>query len=71
MLSTPPTLFRAHYESLVASGAIEADPAQAEVPILTIALDAGFQSLGPFNRAFKAVTGVTPTEYRRLKARAA
>jgi cell division protein ZapE len=30
MLSTPPTLFRAHYESLVASGAIEADPAQAE-----------------------------------------
>jgi hypothetical protein len=30
-----------------------ADPAaQAEVPILTIALDAGFNSLGPFNRAF-------------------
>ena len=31
-----------------------ADPAQEAVPILTIALDAGFQSLGPFNRAFKA-----------------
>jgi len=30
MLSTPPTSFRAHYESLVASGAIEPDPAQAE-----------------------------------------
>ncbi|MCK1357311.1 helix-turn-helix domain-containing protein [Bradyrhizobium sp. 199] len=44
-----------------------ADPAQAEVPVITIAMDAGFQSLGPFNRAFKAVTGVTPTEYRRLK----
>jgi AraC-like DNA-binding protein len=43
-----------------------ADPAQAEVPVITIALDAGFQSLGPFNRAFKATTGVTPTEYRRL-----
>jgi AraC-like DNA-binding protein len=42
-----------------------ADPAQAPVPILTIALDAGFGSLGPFNRAFKAETGVTPTEYRR------
>lgn len=42
-----------------------ADPAQAEVPILTIALDAGFQSLGPFNRAFKADTGMTPTEFRR------
>lgn len=45
-----------------------ADPAQAEVPVITIAMDAGFQSLGPFNRAFKAVTGVTPTEYRRLMA---
>jgi AraC-like DNA-binding protein len=42
-----------------------ADHAQAEVPIVTIALDAGFQSLGPFNRAFKAHTGMTPTEYRR------
>jgi AraC-like DNA-binding protein len=33
--------------------------------VLTIALDAGFSSLGPFNRAFKAETGVTPSEYRR------
>ena len=48
-----------------------ADPEQAEVPVITIAMDAGFQSLGPFNRAFKATTGVTPTEYRRLKANAA
>ena len=42
-----------------------ADPAQSEVPVTTIALDAGFQSLGPFNRAFKTETGLTPTEYRR------
>jgi AraC-like DNA-binding protein len=48
-----------------------ADPSQAEVPVITIAMDAGFQSLGPFNRAFKATTGVTPTEYRRLNATAA
>lgn len=41
------------------------DPAQREVPVLTIAMDAGFQSLGPFNRAFKAETGMTPTEFRR------
>ena len=41
------------------------DPALADVPVLTIAMDAGFQSLGPFNRAFKADTGVTPTEFRR------
>jgi AraC-like DNA-binding protein len=43
------------------------DPAQAAVPILTIALDAGFGSIGPFNRAFKAHTGLTPTEYRRAR----
>jgi AraC-like DNA-binding protein len=42
-----------------------ADPSQEAVPILTIALDAGFQSLGPFNRAFKTRTGMTPSEYRR------
>ncbi|MBN8989313.1 MAG: AraC family transcriptional regulator [Rhizobiales bacterium] len=46
------------------------DPTQAEVPVITIAMDAGFQSLGPFNRAFKAITGVTPTEYRRQNASA-
>jgi AraC-like DNA-binding protein len=42
-----------------------ADPVQANVPILTIALDTGFQSLAPFNRAFKMTAGMTPTEYRR------
>jgi AraC-like DNA-binding protein len=40
------------------------DPSQAEVPILTIGLDAGFQSVATFNRAFKARTGLTPSEYR-------
>jgi AraC-like DNA-binding protein len=44
-----------------------ADPTQETVPILTIALDAGFQSLGPFNRTFKAQTGMTPSEFRRLQ----
>jgi AraC-like DNA-binding protein len=43
-----------------------ADPEQKEVPVLTVALDAGFQSIGPFNRAFKASTDSTPTEFRRL-----
>lgn len=41
-----------------------ADQTQREVPISTIALDAGFQSFGPFNRSFKAETGLTPTEFR-------
>src|SRR5437762_1862101 len=48
-----------------------ADPSQAEVPVITIAMDAGFASLGPFNSAFKATTGVTPTEYRRQRGIAA
>jgi AraC-like DNA-binding protein len=43
-----------------------ADPEQKDVPVLTIAMDAGFQSVGPFNRAFKAATDLTPTEFRRL-----
>jgi AraC-like DNA-binding protein len=41
-----------------------ADPSQREVPILTIALDAGFGSLGPFNRAFREAEGMTPSEFR-------
>ena len=44
-----------------------ADPARRSLPVLSIALEAGFQSIGPFNRAFKAATGLTPTEYRREK----
>jgi AraC-like DNA-binding protein len=44
------------------------DPAQKEVPIITIALDAGFGSLGPFNRAFREAEGMTPREYRAQAA---
>lgn len=55
-----------HYRIEEAKAAL-ADAAQAEVPVLTIAMDAGFQSLNPFNRAFKAKTGLTPTEYRQAK----
>jgi len=44
------------------------DPSQSTVPVLTIALDTGFGSIGQFNRAFKAHTGMTPTEYRRERS---
>jgi AraC-like DNA-binding protein len=44
------------------------DPSQKDVPIITIALDAGFGSLGPFNRAFRDAEGMTPSEYRARKA---
>lgn len=38
---------------------------EARIPILTIALDAGFASLAPFNRAFRQSIGMTPSEFRR------
>lgn len=44
-----------------------ADPGKRDLPVLTIALTAGFQSIGPFNRAFKLATGLTPTEFRKQK----
>lgn len=44
------------------------DSSQRDVPILTIALDAGFGSLGPFNRAFREAEGCTPSEFRALRA---
>ena len=42
-----------------------ADPAKAHLPILTIALDVGYQSIAPFNQAFRDALGCTPSEYRR------
>jgi len=35
-----------------------------DATVLDISLDSGFASLGPFNRAFKASMGCTPTAYR-------
>ncbi len=41
-----------------------AEPSAHRAQILEIALRSGFASLGPFNRAFKAQCGFTPSEYR-------
>lgn len=41
------------------------DPGEARTTIAAIAFDLGYGSLGPFNRAFRAATGATPTEWRR------
>ncbi len=40
------------------------DVSKRHLPILTLALEAGYGSVAPFNRAFKAKMGITPTEYR-------
>jgi len=42
-----------------------ADPKQAQTTVAAIAFGLGYGSLGPFNRAFRAATGATPTEWRR------
>jgi len=42
-----------------------ADPENSRIPVLTIAMDVGFNSLAPFNRAFKDSEGMTPSAYRQ------
>lgn len=41
------------------------DHSKKEVTILEIAYEMGYQSLAPFNKAFKEKTGMTPTEYKK------
>lgn len=42
-----------------------ADPKNSRIPVLTIALDHGYNSLAPFNRAFKEAEAMTPSAYRQ------
>jgi len=44
------------------------NPAQAHVPILTIGLESGYNSLSAFNRAFRRIEDITPSAYRKLKS---
>lgn len=41
-----------------------ADAKHNDKPVLTLALEAGFNSIAPFNRAFKQSVGMTPSQYR-------
>ena len=41
-----------------------ADPEKSSLPILTIALTVGYNSINPFNRAFRAAKGMTPSAFR-------
>jgi AraC-like DNA-binding protein len=52
---------------LSAAAARLMDRNQLRVPVLTIALDLGWGSIGPFNRAFRARFDMTPTDFRRAK----
>ncbi|MGH8238356.1 MAG: helix-turn-helix domain-containing protein [Steroidobacteraceae bacterium] len=54
-----------HTHRLKAAAERLGDPQLRRIPVLTIALEVGYGSIGPFNRAFKERFGMTPTEYRR------
>ncbi len=41
------------------------DPSKSDIPILTLALESGFSSLSPFNKAFKSKENMPPSEYRK------
>jgi AraC-like DNA-binding protein len=47
--------------------ALLADPEQKERTVLEVAYEMGYQSLAPFNRAFREQTGMTPTAWRKAK----
>jgi AraC-like DNA-binding protein len=55
--------FLHHYRLREAAARLTAE----DRPILTIALECGYGSIGPFNRAFKHRFGVTPTAYRAVQ----
>ena len=42
-----------------------ADRDLVDLPILTIAMDLGYNSLAPFNRSFRNETGMTPSDFRK------
>lgn len=44
------------------------DPSKIGTTVLEIAYDVGFASVGPFNRAFRAAYGQSPTEFRQTAA---
>lgn len=52
-----------HYRVAEAARRLQ-DPAEAHLPISSIALDVGYTSLSSFNKAFKELHNVTPSSYR-------
>lgn len=47
-----------------------ADTDKPNVPVLTIALSVGYQSITPFNNAFRQLKGATPSEFRKRSVQA-
>ena len=57
-----------HDYRLTEAAARLAEASEAHLPVLTIALECGYGSIGPFNRAFKARFGVSPSQFRNQAA---
>lgn len=55
-----------NHHRIAEAKAMLADPAHVDLPILTIAMDLGYASLAPFNRAFREEAGQAPSDYRRV-----
>lgn len=58
------SLYLNRYRIAAVKAALETD---TDATILALALEAGYNSLSAFNRAFQASEGVTPTAYRRAR----
>ncbi|MCG6169201.1 AraC family transcriptional regulator [Leptospira sanjuanensis] len=56
--------FLNHYRIREAK-AILSDQTKNDIPVLRIAMDLGYGSLAPFNRAFKEIAGTTPSDFRK------
>ena len=59
--------FLNHYRVRDAQRAL-ADPARRHRSVAEVAYEVGYRSLGPFNKAFKDATGLTPTEFRASRS---
>jgi len=53
-----------HQHRVAEAARLLADPERRHLGIAQIAFEVGYSSLGPFNRAFKDLTGATPSEFR-------
>jgi AraC family transcriptional regulator of adaptative response / DNA-3-methyladenine glycosylase II len=68
-------LFRLHYHTTPADLLVRARVERArrllmagDSPLASVAADAGFESLSAFHEHFRSFNGMTPSDYRRLRA---
>lgn len=52
------------------AAALLTDETKTHLPILTIALSVGYSSINPFNRAFRELKGMAPSEFRNQRGTA-